>query len=119
MFKIIWTAPDGRLDSIDRETPVDAMNEAAELLAQGLENVTIRDGEGNAYAPAYFRKHFAADNDEAALQLLADARRLLGEHDFAGAERVTRAAIRLRHPASPPNIKSEGATPPVPTGPAT
>jgi len=56
MLTITWKTPAGNETSSSQQTAAEAISKAAQLIAQGFENVTIWDGRGKAHTPADFRR---------------------------------------------------------------
>jgi hypothetical protein len=56
MLTITWKTPAGNETSSRQQTAVEAISKAAQLIAQGFENVTVWDDRGKAHTPADFRR---------------------------------------------------------------
>lgn len=56
MLTITWKTPGGTAASSSQQTAVETISRAAQLIAQGFENVTIWDHHGKGYTPADFRR---------------------------------------------------------------
>jgi hypothetical protein len=47
--------------SFRRDSPVEALTKAMELLAEGMQDVRITDEQGRSYSPSDFDKFFVAE----------------------------------------------------------
>jgi hypothetical protein len=56
-FTITWSGPTGAA-STRRNTPVDALNWAIEMMGKGFQEVVILDENRKAYSPADFGKFY-------------------------------------------------------------